>query len=149
MDELDRELQKRVWKRVQGNSTMPPLGKLNVKPWILSAQENAAAYQSLSHTLTGRESEQMKRLQMESQKCIACMKGICRLRGEKVKLGPLPPKKENQRNTLEKCYHREKQLWQNFEQHSGEPEHGIVFARLAHQAQEHCVSIMELLGRLE
>lgn len=146
MDELDRDLQKRVWQRVQGKNTMPQLGRQNVKPWMLAAQENAAAYQSLQRTFTGREAEQMKRLQAESMKCIACMKGICRLRGERIKLTPLPQSKENQRNLLQKCYHRERQLWEQFEQQATEPEHGIVFARLARQAQEHCVTIMEIMG---
>lgn len=149
MEELDRDLQKRVWQRVQGKETMPPLGKQNLKPWMLTAQENAVAYQGLSRIFTGREAEQMKRLQQESQKCIACMKGICRLRGEKIKLGQLPQGSENQRRILEKCYHRERQLWEHFERQATEPEHGIVFARLAQQAQEHCVTIMEILGRME
>lgn len=149
MDELDRDLQKRVWQRVQGKNTMPTLGRQNLKPWMLAAQENAVTYQGLSRTFTGREAEQMKRLQQESQKCIACMKGICRLRGEKIKLGPLPQNKDNQRHLLEKCYHRERQLWENFEQQAVEPEHGIVFSRLAQQAQEHCVTIMEILGRID
>ncbi len=149
MEELDRDLQRRVWQRVQGKGDMPPLGKQNVKPWILAAQENAAAYQHLARTYSGKDAEQLKRLHQESGKCIACMKGICRLRGEKVKIAPLPQTFENQRNLLEKCYHRERRLWEQLEQQAADPEHGVVYARLARQAQEHCVTIMELLGRRE
>ena len=148
MEKLDQDLQKRVWQRVQGKNTMPPLGKVNCKSWMLTAQENASTYQSLSQRLSGREGEQMKRLHQESMKCIACMKGICRLRGENFKLGPLPQERAPQRKLLEGCYRRERQLWEEFERHGSDADHGIVFGRLAQQAQEHCVTIMEILGKL-
>jgi len=148
MEIPDQDLQKRVWQRVQGRNSMPPLGKITCKSWMLCAQENAAAYQSLSQTVQGREGEQLKRMYQESLKCIACMKGICRLRGEKVVLGPLPQEKETKRKQLERCYRREHQLWEALEQQSCDSEHGVVFGRLAQQAQEHCVTIMEILGRM-
>ena len=149
MERLDTDLQNRVWQRVQGKTAVPTPEKLNLKPWMLVAQENGAAYQSLQRGFTGKDAEQLKRLQAESGRCVACMKGICRLRGEKVKVMPLPQNRENQRHSLEKCYHRERNLWQQLEQHAGDPEYGIVFGRLAHQAKEHCVTIMEILGRME
>ena len=149
MEKLDTDLQNRVWQRVQGKNPAPTPEKLNLKPWMLAAQQNGAAYQSLLRSFGGREGEQLKRLQTESGRCVACMKGLCRLRGEKVKTMPLPQSRDNPRQLLEKCYHRERNLWQQLEQHSGDPEHGIVFARLAQQAKEHCVTIMEILGRME
>lgn len=148
MEQLDRDLQKRVWQRVQGGQSMPSLGRLNLKPWILAAQENAQAYRSLSQEAAGREAEQLRRLYGESQRCIACLKGICRLRGEKLKLNPLPPEREGRRSLLESCYRRERGLWQQLEQQAAEPEHGAVFDRLSRQAQEHCVTLMELLGTM-
>lgn len=151
MDELDQDLQKRVWQRVQRREEveMPPLGRDNLRPWMTLAQENTAAYQNLHRQFSGKEAEQLRRLQQESQKCIACMKGICRLRRENVKQGNLPAVKEPPRKALEKCYHRERRLWEGYEQQATDPEHGIVFGRLALQAQEHCVTIMEILGRME
>lgn len=151
MDELDRDLQKRVWQRVQYREKveMPPLGKDNLRPWMTMAQENAAAYQSLHRQFSGKEAEQLRRLQQESQRCIACMKGICRLRGEKVKQGNFQAPKEPPGRALEKCYHRERRFSEGCGEQSADSEHGIVFSRLALQAQEHCMTILEILGRME
>ena len=150
MEELDRELQKRVWSRVQnrGENQMPPLKQENLKVFFLPIQENIAAYQQLARQNTGKSGEKLRRLHQESQQYIACIKGICRLQGEQVKLKPLMPPKEQARRMLEKCYHREKRLWSAWEQRSLDPEHGVVFGRLAQQAREHCVTIMEILGQL-
>lgn len=151
MEELDRDLQRRVWQRVQSREKieMPQLRQDNLKPMILTAQENSVAYQNLSRQMTGKDSEKLKRLYQESQKCIACMKGICRLRGEQVKVPKLNSQKEPNRRALEKCYHRERRLWSDWEQREMDAEHGVVYGRLAQQAREHCVTIMEVLGNLE
>ena len=149
--ELDREMQRRVWERVQQRAPeqMLPLKRENLKPLLYPAQENSAAYQSLSRRMPGKDGEKCRRLHQESQKCIACIKGMCRLRGEQVKLKPLPMPKEDPRRLLETCYRREKQLWSEYETRSADPDHGVVFGRLAQQAREHCVTIMEILGEME
>lgn len=151
MEKLDRELQSRVWQRVQSRERleMPALGQENLKPLILTAQENYQTYQTLSRQMQGKDGEKLRRLQQESQKCIACMKGICRVRGEQVKVPQLTVEKEPPKRALMKCYHRERKLWSDWEQWAGEPEHGLVYGRLAQQAREHCVTIMEILGNLE
>ncbi len=149
--ELDREMQKRVWERVQSREPvqMPQLKRDSVKPLLYPAQENSSVYQSLSRQLQGKSGEKLRRLHQEAQTCIACIKGMCRLRGEPVKIPQLTAPKEPARRALEKCYHREKQLWSEYENRAADPEHGVVFGRLAHQAREHCVTILELLGEME
>ena len=151
MEKLDKELQQRVWQRVQNREKleMPALEQENLRPLILSVQENVVAYQNLSRQFQGKDGEKLRRLQQESQKCIACMKGICRVRGEQVKVPQLNWEKEPAKRVLMKCYHRERKLWNEWEQRSMDPDHGLVFGRLAQQAREHCVSIMEVLGDLE
>lgn len=151
MEQLDQELQKRVWERVQGRekADMPPLRQDNLKPWMMTAQENAAAYQQLARQMTGKHAEQLKKLEQETQKCIACMRGICRLRGEKVKVPALTAPKEPAQRTLEKCYHRERRLWEEAERRASDPEHGIIFGKLSRQAGERCAVLLEILGRME
>ncbi len=150
MDGLDRELQKRVWQRVQSREggEMPPLGQDNLRPWLTLAQENAAAYQSLSRQFTGREAERLRRLYQQSQSCAAGILGVCRLRGEQVRQGNFQPPKEPPRKTLEKCYHRERRLWEGLRQMLTDGEYGLVFDRLAQGAQERSLLVAELLGRL-
>ena len=151
MEKLDKELQSRVWQRVQSRDKMemPTLGQENLKPLILTAQENLTAYQQLGRQIQGKNGEKIGKLRQETNRAIACMKGICRLRGEPVKNPPLPAEKEPANRALMKCYRRERSLWSDWERLAGDPEYGPVYAGLCHQAREHCVTIMELLGSLD
>ena len=151
MENLDRELQSRVWQRVQNRTMpdMPPLGKENVKPLLLLLQENSQAYQQLSQRLPGAEGEKLRQLRQESRKCIHCLKGIALLAGEKVKVPQLPVEKEPVKKMLMKCCRRERELWNGFVHRAEQPEFGIVYARLARQAGERYAALLELLGNLE
>lgn len=149
MEKLDRELQKRVWDRVQSREVLPPPVGDNLKALILLAQENAVAYQRIGRQMHPRSRERVLRMHRESRQCIACMKGISRLRGEAVQEPRLPVVAEPVCRSLEKCYRRERQLWTEWERRSTDPEHGAVFSGLAQQAQGRCMTIMELLGKME
>ena len=151
MENLDKELQSRVWQRVQNRAVpdMPPLGRENVKPLLLMLQENSQAYQQLGSRLPGPEAEKLRQLRQESQRCIRCMKGICRMAGETVQVPQLPMEKEPVKRTLMKCCRRERELWSACAQRADHPEYGIVYARLARQAGERYAGLLELLGDLE
>lgn len=151
MERLDRELQKRVWQRVQarGEQENPPVAADNIKPLILTAQENAVAYRRAAQRAGQRDRDRLMGLYREARQCIACMQGICRVRGEQAKVPPLTPGKEPMPRVLQKCYHRERRLWEEWERRTGDPEHGVVFGRLAQQARARCATIMEILGNLE
>ena len=151
MENLDRELQSRVWQRVQRREApdMPPLGTENLKPLLLMLQENSQAYQQLASRLPGAEGEKLKQLRQESQKCIRCLKGIAFMAGEKVKVPQLPMEKEPVKKMLMKCCRRERELWNGFAQRAEQPEFGIVYAWLARQAGERYAALLELLGNLE
>lgn len=149
MEKMDQELQKRVWQRVQnreGTGTPHP-ARENIRPWMMAAQENAAVYRQLSRQLSGRSAEQLRRLEQESMRGVACIKGLCRLRGENATLPPQKPGKEPVRRALEKCYYREHWLWEEAERRSYDPEYGPVFRQLTRQTGEHCAVLAEILGR--
>jgi len=151
MEKLDKELQSRVWQRVQNREKleMPLLGQENLKPLILAVQENRQVYQNLSRQMPGKEGEKLRRLQQENQKCISCMKGICGVRGEAVQVPQLNVGKEPPKRTLMKCYHRERKLCSELDRMSAEPEFGLVYGHLSRQARERCIAVLELLGDLE
>jgi len=151
MENLDRELQAKVWQRVQNRTApdMPPLGKENVKPLLLMLQENSQAYQQLGGRLPGAEGEKMRQLRQESQRCIRCLLGICRLAGEKGKIPQPVPEKEPVKKMLMKCCRRERELWSACVQRADHPEYGIAYARLARQAGERYSGLLEVLGNLE
>lgn len=150
MEKLDKELQNRVWQRVQQRQLpdMPTLGRENLKPLILAAQENSQAYQDVSRRLPGEDSQKLRRLRKETQGAIACMKGICHVLGEPVKVPQLTPEKEPVKRTLMKCCHRERRLWAEWDQRGADPEFGPVYRQLARQAAEHWAALLELLGNM-
>lgn len=151
MEKLDKELQNRVWQRVQNREPvpMPQLPEENLKSLLLTARENLVAYTQLQKQMGPGMRENLNRLRLETQRSIACMQGICRLRGEPIKSHRMEPMRENDRRMLEKCYHRERKLCTAWEQRAVDPEYGMVFQKLSRQAGEHCTMLMELLGTLE
>ena len=151
MENLDKELQTRVWQRVQSREKleMPPLAQENLKPMLLAVQENRQVYQNLSHQIPGKDAERLRRLQQESQKCIFCMKGICCARGETVQVPQLNVGKEQPKRALMKCYHRERKLCSEMDRMSADPEYGLISGDLSRLARERCAAVLELLGELE
>ena len=152
MDQVDRQMEKRVWDRVrqrEPGANMPQLQQDSLKPWILAAQENASAYRNLALQLIGKPWEGLRRLEQESSRSVWCLQGISALRGEGSKLTPLPVPRENPRRTLEKCYHRSRRLWEEMELRASDPEYGPVFRKLARQTEDHCAAVAELIGKLE
>ena len=143
MERLDKELQQRVWQRVQNREKveLPPLEQENLRPLMLAVQENGAAYQNLSRQLPGKEGEKARKLWQESQRCLTCLKGICRARGEGMKIPQLTAEKEPLQRSLMKCYHRERNLWSEWERRSGDSEYGPIYAQLARQARERCAAV--------
>ena len=151
MEHLDQETQRRVWQRVQSRDPvqMPQLPVENVKTLLLTARENLAAYTWLQKQMGMKHREAMNGLVRETRKSIACLQGIGRLQGEPVRISIMKPVPDHPRRTLEKCYHRERKLWDAWQNRREDPEFGVVFHKLSRQAREHCAVIMEILGQMD
>lgn len=151
MENLDKAMESRVWQRVQSRQeiTPEPVRRDNLKPWILAAQENTAAYRNLSLQLIGKQWEGLRRLEAESGRMVHSLRGICASRGESVKLTPLPAPREAPRRCLEKSLRRSLRMHQELESRCSDPEFGPVFRSLARKAEDHCAALTEMLGRLE
>lgn len=151
MEHLDKAMESRVWQRVQSRTQeeTSPQQRDNLKSAVLAAQENAVACRNLSLQLIGKQWEPLRRLETENVKLAQCLRGICALRGEAVKLTPLTRPREAPRRCLEKCYRRTRKLWEEMDSRGSDPECGPVFRRLVRQTEEHCAILAELLGKLE
>lgn len=150
MEKLDQEMQKRVWQRVQQGmpgKELPSRG--NLKAWLLLARENTASYRQLARQISGNPKERLRRLEQQSRQWTECARGLCRLRGEDVKSVPAKPPQEPPRRMLEKCWNRELRLWREARSLDCDPEYGPVYSRMADQAMERCMGLLELLGMLE
>lgn len=149
MEELNREMQERVWQRVQSREPVELAQPDNLKALLLATQENSEAYRYLARQMQGKERERLLALHRDAQSCTACIKGICTLRREQAAVPRMQPRQEPASRMLEKCYHRERRLCAEWEQRVSDPEHGPVFGELARQSRGRCVSVIQLLGKLE
>ena len=149
MENVDKAMENRVWQRVQSRVEVPELRRDNLKPWILAAQENTAAFRNLSLQLIGKQWEGLRRLETESSRLTQSLRGLCALRGEQVRLTPLPVPREAPRRCLEKSLRRSLRLHQELESRCADPEYGPVFRSLTRKAEDHCATLAEMLGRLD
>lgn len=142
MAEFDRELESRVWKRVQGKESAVSLQQL-----AAAELSSAAVFLLLSKTAQGIRKEQLRRLYHRQQAHVRRLRGIQLVR-EGVGLAPrtAPPAQERWEVALCKCYSAALQAAQAYEKQSDDPQFGCVFAQLAQEERENCTLILEILG---
>ena len=137
----------RVWQRVQSAPSSSPVQ--GIPEWIVREREDAMLYLHLSRHFRGRDSALLHQMYEQEQTHWACLKGIYKLSNHtlpEVRVGPIP--QESPELLLRRCYGREMRCLAAYEARSGHPEYGSVFAKMALQEQEHCRSILEILGKM-
>ena len=151
MEKVDKQMEKRVWQRVQARqeAAPPPIRQESLKPWVLVAQENTAVLRSLQLQLIGKQWEGLRRLEGDSGRIVQALRGICLMQGEPVRLSPLPTPKEAPRRALEKSFHRTRRLREEMAKRFSDGDFGIVFQSLARKCEDLCAALAEMIGRLE
>lgn len=148
MEMIDKELQQRVWQRVQrADSPLEEGGQLLTM--IAGAWTDAAAYLQLSGQYRGADAALLRRMHQEEKAHCACLKGmytLCTGKRAMVKAPPLP--KETAEAALRRCYYRKRQSLEAYRQRIGHPEFGPMFEKMHDLELSHCSSILELIGRL-
>ena len=145
MDNFDAAKATRVWQRVQASQPdaegLPAL--------IAGEMEDAATYIHLAKRLGGKEGQFLRRMAETEQSHAACLKGIYTLiTGEPINPRIPPLRQEPADRTLRRCYGREMRCLAQYEARANDPEYGPVFTRLAAQEREHCMAVLELIGKL-
>lgn len=149
MEVIDPAKAARVWQRVRGEmpSEHPEQGLLEM---ISREWTDASTYLQLSRQFQGKQSATLRRMFEEEQAHTACLKGIYTLiTGKRPVVQTVPPVQTTPEQLLRQCYGREMRCLAQYEQRSGDPEYGQVFARLADQERDHCRLVLELLGSLK
>lgn len=151
MEKVDKQMEKRVWQRVQSRqeATPPPVRQDSLKPWVLVAQENTAVLRSLQLQLIGKQWEGLRRLEVDSGRLVQTLRGICQMQGESIRLSPVPTPKEVPRRALEKSFHRTRRLREEMVKRCADGDFGIVFQSLARKCEDLCAALAEMIGRLE
>lgn len=146
MDNFDTAKATRVWQRVQS-----PLPEVDGLPALIAGElEDSATYLQLARRIGGKEGQTLRRLAEAEGSHAACLKGIYTLMtGEPINPKIPPLRSEPAERTLRRCYGREMRCLAQYEARSTDPEYGPVFARLATKEREHCMAVLELIGRMK
>ena len=149
MENYDAAKATRVWQRVQASQQSQP--DAQGLPALISEElEDAATYAQLAKRLGGRDGQALRSLAENEHSHAACLKGIYTLMtGEPINPKIPPTRQEPAERTLRRCYGREMRCLAQYEARSGDPEYGPVFSRLAAREREHCMTVLELLGRIK
>ncbi len=143
MGEIEESMEKRVWERVRGENQGPSLQ-------VLAATEksNAAIYLRLARMAQGPEKALLRQLFERERRHGQLLGGVHRMTTDKVlSVRTAPPAADPMGVTLRKCYATSLKAAAEYERRSRDPEYGHAFAHLAAQEREHCVMLLELLGR--
>ena len=146
MENFDTAKATRVWQRVQ--TSQPETDGL---PQLIAEElEDAATYLQLGKALGGKEGQRLRKLAETEHSHASCLKGIYTLMTGQPIAPRIPPvRPEPPERTLRRCYGREMRCLAQYEARADHPEYGPVFARLASQEREHCMAVLELLGRMK
>ena len=149
MDNYDAAKATRVWQRVQG--AKPAVPEADGIPALIAGElEDAAIYMHLARNASPKESQILRRLAQEEQNHGACLKGIYTLMtGEPISPRIPPVPQQPAERILRRCYGKEMRCLAQYEAKSNDPEYGPVFARLAAQEREHCMTVLVLIGKMK
>lgn len=158
MEKFDPEVAARVWQRVTKPAEdfpMPPLPPAYTPPsdaslgeCIACAVQAAGIYQRLSRQLSGRDGALLRKMAAQKQQQVACLKGLCAIRGGCTIPRMQPVGNRAPQALLRRCYNWETQLLSLCQARREEPSHGHIYSHLARQQQELCVQLLALLGRI-
>lgn len=149
MENFDAAKATRVWQRVQ--SPQVPQPEVEGLPALIAGElEDSATYAQLGRRIGGKDGQILRKLAEAEHSHAACLKGIYTLMTAQPIAPKIPPlRQEPADRTLRRCYGREMRCLAQYEARSSDPEYGPVFARLAAQEREHCMAVLELIGRMK
>ena len=152
-EQIDREMAKRVWDRVQsgpGEHRIVPLHHTDgLQSLIVEEWQQAQSYEQLSRKLTGGARTAIWELQREKKAQIACLKGICTMcTGKAPQIKAVQPPAAPAPQLLRQCYGRQLRCIARYQGAVNDPEYGHVYQGMAQQDRRHCQELLRLLGEL-
>ena len=146
-----KDLETRVWQRVQGKtegaaSTLPE----GLPALIMEQLQLSSIYGQLSRQAGGQSGGTYMRLSRESRMQAVCLKGIVILMNGHAPSPAAAPVQAMQPDILlRRCYGAELRLLKAYESRCGDPEYGPVLNRMADRSRDHCCTLLELIGTLK
>ena len=148
MKPYDPNTAAKVWDRVRST----PAATADAQAVLeLIAQEmlDAATYSRLAQRLPPPQAAIARQIARQEQSHISCLKGVYTLITGQKPMVPKPAVTDDPPDILlRRCYGREMRCLSQYEARQTDPQYGHIFRTLAHQEQEHCHRILEILGTL-
>lgn len=145
--EYDAQKAARVWQRVQEGKQPPVRQGEPLAALILEHMQLSSLYMQMSRQRSGQESTVLMGLARQARMQAACLRGIVALTGgNNPAFSPTPMPNTAPDALLRRCYGQELRLLREYENRREDPEYGPVYDRLAHREQEHCCTLLELIG---
>lgn len=147
MAQIDPEMARRVWQRVQGEapgqSNTPSLQTLMEDAW-----EDAKVFRQLSRRHRGKRAALFLQLHRQILEHLRILKGICALtqRCDPV-FPPAPPRQEQEGILLRRSYGRALQRLSWYSANEGDPRYGHLLAPLIHQTRNHTRLLLQMMTR--
>ena len=142
MEEIDQKLQARVWSRVNGRTEPTALPEMPGRFSGLTG-ELAASYRYLGQKIPACRELEGKVKQNQSQ-----IFSLQALRGIREDPKSYNWPRAEPKVVLERCCHLERRLADGLDACRGDPEWGEVFAMLARQARQRCLTVLALRGKM-
>ena len=150
MMEYDTQKAARVWQRVQEGKQPSPRQGEPLAALILEHMQLSSLYMQMSRQRSGQESTVLMGLARQARMQAACLRGIAVLTGgSNPAFSPTPMSNTASDALLRRCYGQELRLLREYENRREDPEYGPVFERMARREQEHCCTLLELIGSMK
>jgi rubrerythrin len=147
MENYDADMEQRVWQRVLG--TEQPQEK-SLQALAVAELSEAAVHWLLSQQLQGKERAMLRKIFEEDQGHTACLKGIHYfIEDQPLSVRPVVPTPEAPVIALRKSYGRKLNALREYTARASDPEYGHIFQRLAQEEQQHCKTILQIVGQMK
>lgn len=146
MEEFDREMASKVWRRVQSREPPAAAEDPRMEDLILLSHGLTGLYLGLRRMLPGKTGERCAGLYRSAKQTLCCLQGIRRLEGEVLSLPPPDTGTGSASRRLCICVQREQRLGTALEHLAGSGDFSMVYARLCRMSAERCAAALELLG---
>lgn len=147
MEHYDPNKAQQVWQRVTGQE---PEQLQNMQALAVAELNEAAVYWLLSQQLQGKERSMLRRIFEEDQAHAACLKGIHYfVQDQPLSVRPVLPAPETLVIALRKSYARKRNALQAYISRASDSQYGCVFRILAQEEEQHCKTILQIVGHLK
>lgn len=154
MESINRQMERRVWQRVQSQQSLPtpsaPAAGLAPEGLLLDAVTDGAVFSQLAKQTKAPVSTMLSQLAQQQRSQAAALRGLCRLAGTPLPAyTPAPVRQEDLLLTLRRCMGRLLRRQQEFRRLSDHGEFGCVYRQMEQQEGQSILLLSQVIGTVK